>query len=52
MASLIWKEPVMMEEREGGGLPGLPPLGDEETSEQSQCDFSEVWAEWVIESQL
>lgn len=27
---------------EEGGLPGLPPRGDEETSEQSQCDLSEV----------
>lgn len=26
----------------GGGLPDLPPRGGEETSEQSQCDFSEV----------
>lgn len=27
---------------EGGGLPDLPLRGDEETSEQSQSDFSEM----------
>lgn len=26
----------------GEGLPDLPPREGEETSEQSQCDFSEV----------